>query len=103
MFKKEENKYKKEELLLKIRVFVRSKILREKDIFDKKKPEYLSFYESRKFITALQFKNKADAIEYLASSKLKLVPKNPRELYTKRGWWGFGDFIGICPKDDPSS
>jgi hypothetical protein len=93
-------KYKKAEFFLKIRVFVKSKFLKEKDIFDKENPQYLSFCEAKKFIRTLKFKNTADTLKYLNHTKLKLIPKNPREFYLKKGWWGYGDFIGIFPKDN---
>jgi|JTFN01.1.fsa_nt_gb hypothetical protein len=100
MYKNQKYKYKKAEFFLKIRVFLKSKILREKDIFDKKDPRYLSFCESRKFITSLKFDTIKDYEEYLADTKIQFLHKKPRTFYIKGvEWWGKRDYIGIEVKD----
>jgi superfamily II DNA or RNA helicase len=64
------------------------------------KMPYLPFVEARKYARSLRLTSKGDWTKYTAGEtnhreKLPLqIPANPQRTYHKKGWIGFGDWLG---------
>jgi len=59
------------------------------------KREYKSFQDARAFVHRLEIKNGDGWREYANSGKKpEDIPANPRNVYSKQGWKGMGDWLG---------
>lgn len=57
--------------------------------------EYKSFFEARKFVHSLHFKNRNEWSIYCRSEIMpEDIPKNPNETYKNSGWINMGDWLG---------
>lgn len=68
---------------------------------------YVSFLEARKFAHSLNLKSPRDWYKYVEGRFPQLpplpenIPKNPKIVYKKQGWWGMYDFLGIVQVIEP--
>lgn len=59
------------------------------------KKKFRSFEDARKFVHSLRLKSKHEWIDYCKSGKLpKDIPIDVRGVYLKKGWKGWGDWLG---------
>ena len=62
--------------------------------------DYLEFKEAREFARSLQLRSPQEWRDYV-DGFLDLppipdnIPKNPKKIYSKNGWWGMYDWLGI--------
>lgn len=57
--------------------------------------EYRSFTEARKFARKLKLKKKTDWEEFAKNEDMPIdIPMNARLVYQKKGWKGWGDWLG---------
>jgi hypothetical protein len=60
-----------------------------------RKSQYSSFEDARLYVQQLNLKNSYEWKAYCKSGKKpKNIPANPRVVYSKLGWKGFGDWLG---------
>jgi len=63
--------------------------------------KYLDFLEARKFVRSLKLEKTRDWYAYIDGKFPNLpplpdtIPRYPKSIYQKRGWWGMYDFLGI--------
>lgn len=66
-----------------------------------KNSKYLSFIEARKFVRSLNLKSiqewkyYCDGLMTEHPSIPTNIPKNPKEIYKNKGWWGIYDWLGL--------
>src|SRR3989304_4263257 len=59
------------------------------------KKKFRSFEEARKFVHSLNLKNQKEWLDYCKSGKKPDdIPAHPAGKYKKKGWEGFGNWIG---------
>jgi superfamily II DNA or RNA helicase len=59
------------------------------------KQKYMNFSDARNFARSLGLKSRAGWEEWVQSNALPLgIPKHPSGAYAKKGWTGWGDFLG---------
>jgi len=56
--------------------------------------DYLSYDEAKKYIEKFNFKSGEDWFRRYGDVNANLLPKKPHRFYKKRGWLGWGDFLG---------
>jgi len=57
--------------------------------------KFRSFEDARKFAKSLKLKNKNQWADYVKTKKVPIdIPKAPRGAYLKKGWQGWGDWLG---------
>lgn len=61
----------------------------------------LSYEETKKWVQKnIKAKSKNDFYKKIKKIKNNFITKNPREIYLKRGWISWGDFLGTNRKQD---
>jgi len=56
--------------------------------------DYLSYNDAKKYIEKFKFKSGVDWFKRYYEVDTSLLPKKPHRYYKKRGWLGWGDFLG---------
>ena len=75
-----------------------------KKIEQTKSNEYYQFEEARSYVHSLKLKSIEEWKYYCEGLMMELgeipefIPKNPKEIYKNKGWWGINDWIGIRSK-----
>jgi hypothetical protein len=57
--------------------------------------KYLSFNEAKAKIASLNLNTRREYIAYVQSNNINYLPLQAEVNYSKRGWAGFADFLGI--------
>ena len=59
------------------------------------KIEYLSFNEARTLVQSLNIRSYSEWLQLVKSQKIpKGIPSNPNLVYNRKGWEGYGDWLG---------
>lgn len=62
---------------------------------NKKAIKYLSYTEAKQYLKPIKILTKKEYIKYLSDKSIDFLPKKPERFYGKRGWEGYGLFLGI--------
>lgn len=55
---------------------------------------YLSYDDAKKYVSKFQFRSMSDWFIRYSEVDENILPKKPNRYYDKRGWKGWGDFLG---------
>jgi len=56
--------------------------------------DYLNYIDAKKYVSTFKFRGKSDWVYRYHEVDYNILPKKPNRYYSKRGWMGWGDFLG---------
>ena len=57
--------------------------------------KYISYNEAKAKIASLNLKTRKEYIDYVHSNNINYLPPYAEVIYSKKGWTGFADFLGL--------